>query len=558
MKRPRCTFCKTRMKGHKKPRCVQTTSIDYGNGSVYYGPTYNGLPSGVGTFRRANGRVYDGHFFDGKRHGHGVEIGEDGYSYIGEWRSGIYHGKGRLKRHDNIYDGQFRNGTFHGKGIFVEGLNKYDGLWAKGLRHGHGHDESELGTYTGQFRCGFRHGKGTFVAIKGELYTGMWKRGTRCGNGTSTSSEYTYNGEWYRNLRQGYGHCISVITGEYSGSWHRDMRHGSGINVHLNKTVYDGEWNRGKYNGQGTIKYADGSQYTGGWLDNEYHGKGRLWDGQRNFTGTWHNGNREGLFVEECPDNTWTGMYCNDVRHGTFVLTGCPVGRLYIWGQLTVFPNLKKARDTVQRLLQSDDVSAAVNVCQFVGKIASWGFIYKHDVEGVLLHFLSPGKMLIHFKKYAWKLFQQGRFVFLEKMIDTVQTAGRQGVLFDCISSSFVANPWMVRGQSYSDSTKQKLLKGLHLGECGRCPPKDPFTRETLTENSGSYLSKDKKLARSVYKQFIEQLNSKPTVREIARSFDMDDFEEMLKNAQEANDRDTIRKLLKDRNEFVQRVKDNN
>ena len=556
MKRPRCTCCKIRMKGHKKQRCASQTVIEYEDGSVYTGPTYDGVPSGHGRLESASGRFYKGDFFEGKRHGSGVEFGDDGHSYDGEWRSGVYHGHGHLKMAcGKMYDGQFAHGVFHGLGIFVEGKHEYNGQWSRGSRHGKGCEMSEIGQYTGHFRHGFRHGRGHLISVKGDLYIGMWKRGDRCGIGMSTSDEYTYNGEWSRNMRHGHGHCISPLSGEYAGNWHRDMRHGSGINVHTNQTVYDGEGNRGKYNGRGTIKYTDGSRYTGQWLDNDYHGKGELWDGHTTFTGTWKSGNREGLFVDKSSGHTWTGMYCNDVRHGTFVSPSPFDNRLYIWGQNMVFPTVKMARDTVQNFLRSDDVSAAVNVCEFVRRVVSWTFVYKHDVCGVLLRFLPPEEMLSRFKKRAWKLFQQGRFEFLEKMMDTIEITNRQGLLFDCMSNSFVANPWMVRDQSYSDSTKQKLLKGLHLGECGRCPPKDPFTRETLTELSGSYLCDDKKLARSVYKQFIEEMDSKPTVREIAHSFDMDDFEEMLQNAREVNDRDTIRRLLIERNIFIQNVK---
>ena len=94
MKRPRCTCCKIRMKGHKKQRCASQTVIEYEDGSVYTGPTYDGVPSGHGRLESASGRFYKGDFFEGKRHGSGVEFGDDGHSYDGEWRSGVYHGHG--------------------------------------------------------------------------------------------------------------------------------------------------------------------------------------------------------------------------------------------------------------------------------------------------------------------------------------------------------------------------------------------------------------------------------------------------------------------------------
>jgi hypothetical protein len=35
--------------------------------------------------------------------------------------------------------------------------------------------------------------------------------------------------------------------------------------------------------------------------------------------------------------------------------------------------------------------------------------------------------------------------------------------LFDALSKDFVANPWIVHTQSYSEETKNKLLEGLHF-----------------------------------------------------------------------------------------------
>lgn len=547
MKRPRCTTCRLRMKGHKKQRCQKSSTVEYEDGSVYSGSTYNGRPSGVGTFQNTTGLVYNGHFVDGKRHGAGVEVGDKNYSYDGHWQSGMYHGKGRLvQANGHTYEGNFRNGRYHGRGSWVTPLQEYDGQWCNGTQDGQGQATSAKGTYTGLFRFGYRHGQGSSTTVDGVLYIGMWKRGNKCGHGISTSAEYTYTGEWSRNRRHGYGRCISPLHGVYVGHWYRDKRHGTGSNVYLNKTVYDGEWEAGEYNGRGTIQYADGSHYTGRWLDNDYHGDGQLTEGAITFTGCWKHGHRTGTFVEETAGQRWTGTYCNDVRHGSF--TSATGKRLYLWGQLTVFPSVKKATRAVRNLLRSKDISAAVEVCRYVNNLVDWPFVYKHDTNGMLLSFVLEEELTIgRFQKYAWKLFQQQRFLFLEKMIDAIELDCSQGVLFDCISSSFVANPWMVRKQSYSESTKEKLLKGLHVGECGRCPPQDPFTRELLTESSGSYLFEDVNLAKTVYQQFIADMDSKPTVREIAQSFDMDELEEMLKNAQETNDRATIRRLLKER-----------
>ena len=50
----------------------------------------------------------------------------------------------------------------------------------------------------------------------------------------------------------------------------------------------------------------------------------------------------------------------------------------------------------------------------------------------------------------------------------------------------------------------------------------------------------------------MAEIGTKPCIREIARSFDLQDFEELLKNAREANDRDTIKRIMKERNEYIQ------
>jgi uncharacterized protein YjgD (DUF1641 family) len=104
---------------------------------------------------------------------------------------------------------------------------------------------------------------------------------------------------------------------------------------------------------------------------------------------------------------------------------------------------------------------------------------------------------------------------------------------------------------SFSESGIRDINPGNMLEVIGSCILQ-------IYEKKGEKVYDTKDQTQKELVEFIEQLNSKPTVREIARSFDMDDFEEMLKNAQEANDRDTIRRLLKERNEFVHNVNDNN
>ena len=49
----------------------------------------------------------------------------------------------------------------------------------------------------------------------------------------------------------------------------------------------------------------------------------------------------------------------------------------------------------------------------------------------------------------------------------------------------------------------------------------------------------------------MKAIGKQPAVRQLARSFDLQDFEELLKNARETNDRDTIKRIMKERNDYI-------
>jgi len=176
----------------------------------------------------------------------------------------------------------------------------------------------------------------------------------------------------------------------------------------------------------------------------------------------------------------------------------------------------------------------------------------------VLLHLMGQSTVEKKLKKHAYELFKQKRYVFIQRLFalcsEEAKTNVSNGVevLFDKMTHEFVANPWVVRGQGYSKETRKKLLAGLHLGEFGRCPPRDPFTRKALTESSGEYLSNGRE-AKSVYKQFSKSMTAEKPIVELAFEYDMQDFEVQLKNAREVGDRHTITRLMKERNEFIQR-----
>ena len=541
------------MKGHKKQHCSKSVDLVLSDGSHYFGATYNDQPSGHGTWTSPTGTTYMGYFDDGKRQGYGVERRDDGSSYDGYWHSGLYQGCGKLVLSSGTtYHGTFRLGVYHGTGFLInpDGTT-YKGQWKQGRMHGLGKYTSELESYVGRFESNLRHGAGTVNTKGGEMYSGTWRHNARHGQGVSTTGEEIYNGNWVRGRRSGHGHCVSTRTGDYEGEWYRNQRHGRGTNRYKDGSSYKGDWKQGQRHGFGVFTHADG-YYKGFWDDNGYHGKGEWHCGTTLYNGHWEHGQRQGLFellVRGTPkDEHLQGPYCNDVRHGTFTSDIHP-DTFWLWGEQVEFESPTQARKILRNLVVAKDLLGAIAVAEHTN-VVTWRLVYKHDTEGGLLRFLDRETLETQFAKYAWKLFLDNRYVFLETMVEELKLEAFDSVLFDSILQTFVANPWLRRNQGYSEQTKKKLLAGLHLGEFGRCPPKDPFTREPLTETSGTYLDQDIKMAKRVYADFIQTMETKPTVREIAHSFDMEDFELLLKNAQEAQDRDTIRSLMQERKEF--------
>ena len=61
------------------------------------------------------------------------------------------------------------------------------------------------------------------------------------------------------------------------------------------------------------------------------------------------------------------------------------------------------------------------------------------------------------------------------------------------------------------------------------------------------------KKAKRVYEDLINSISKMSDVKELAFHFDLQDFETSLKNARESKDRNTITRLMKERNTFIQR-----
>lgn len=557
MKRRRCTTCKHTMKGHKKSKCVKDTRL-YFQGAVYTGHVYDNKPSGQGTLESPI-MTYKGEFVDGQRHGFGIETHKNGQKYIGHWSKDKYEGKGSLTLEDqSVREGTFANGKLHGHGSVKTPTFSYVGQFKNGVYHGLGTLQTEHGTYNGNFFYGSQDGHGSYTWANGDLFTGHWRRGYRCGRGIMSTQIETYTGQWLHDVKHGHGRMTSSLTGVYEGQWKGDRRHNQGVQTYLDGTTYSGGWSKGQKTGFGIQKWPDGDFYRGFWLKDEYNGRGTLNYNHCIYTGDWNRGQRFGVFTETYEDGlTLCGPWVNDVRHGVFTDQN-GTKSMYIWGTSQEFRHLYSAKAAAVRALDNKECDTARIICEFYPNALSWAFLFEHDTNGHLLSLVATERIHAWVKKHLWTLFRRKRYRFIEKLVSLCDSQDMEYMpshtpeLFDTLSHDFVANPWIVHQVSYSESTKQKLLEGLHLGELGRCPPKDPFTRLPLTESSGAYLdTKQVCVARKIYRTFMNSYGKAPCLQDMAYSFDLEDFQESIQNAREAQDITTLRRLMKERDAFI-------
>lgn len=555
MKRPRCKTCRHTMKGHKRQKCRAEETLQLSDGSIYTGNVYDGKPSGHGRLVSSSVNVYVGEFLHGKRHGKGRQQSPGGEVYDGEWANGTYHGYGTLRTPDFTYQGTFYHGKYHGYGE-MRGAQTYVGEYSHGTKHGQGTLTTETYTYVGNFYYNLKHGKGIETTLSGSVYSGSWRSGNRHGMGVQSDGIETYTGKWANNKRHGHGKWVSKYVGTYEGHWKRDQRHKQGTHTYIDGSVYTGGWCHGKRTGHGVMNYSDGAVYRGFWLSDEMNGRGTFTEPSgRIFKGSWASGDREGMFVEIFEDKVVSqGHWLCDVRHGAFKEDG--KRRLYLWGTLSAYKNQKEARKAVKKMIAQRDTLTAEEVLRFYPKLCSWSLLFKHDVGGHMVHMLTQKNIEQKFRRHAYALFTQGRYAMIERLFrlctETMQAQISEDVdiVFDAMTKEFVANPWVVNNVGYSETTKNKLLTGLHLGEFGRCPPRNPYTRQILTPASGKYLS-ELDNAKTVYRTMCT--SRVKSVAQIAFEYDMQDFHHLLKNAREANDRETITRLMKERNDFIQR-----
>ena len=559
MKRRRCTTCKHTMKGHRKKHCTGIKVLFLESGHKYVGCVYNDKPSGLGILEDEHS-TYEGLFLNGKKHGYGTETFASGRCYIGQWSADLFHGNGVLHMDNgSTYKGDFNLGTYHGYGELLRPEESFVGYWHHGTYHGHGTHTTTNGTFEGQFYFNARCGHGIFTDHQGNKYNGSWHQGRREGHGVYTTADSIYTGLWKHNVQSGHGVLVSKNLGEYVGNFKRGKRHQYGIQTKNDGTVYKGGWSKGKQTGHGTLTWPDGSSYCGFWLRDKYNGRGILRTAdQGSFRGEWEFGQREGEFTENKPNGSVSiGPWTNDVRHGTFLEDGRD-RYLYIWGSKVQFKSLAHAKKACKNMSKVLDYEGVKVILQHFPTLCTWKFFFKFDQNGTNLDIMDKNSIIDILQKYSYKLFKAKRYLFLENLFRLCPEEALEVVhdeaeeLFDVLSNEFVPNPWIVRDQSYSRETKKKLLDGLFLGELGRCPPKDPFTRLPLNEKSGKHLTSQPKRAKEIYNRFMNAIGSSQNIRDIARSFDVQDFEELLKNAREDNDRDTIKRIMKERKDYIE------
>jgi len=537
------------MKGHKKTLCQRDQTL-YLEG-IYTGSTYNGIPSGKGWLRYDKEDKYKGEWLNGKREGYGIQYKRGGYTYKGRWQCNKHHGHGELSTVDFTYTGLFRRGKYHGNGyLFMSTTHYYNGNWSRGLKHAFGIYVTALGKYEGEFSYNLKHGTGIFTDTANNTYNGQWRSGVRHGKGMHRTLDETYTGAWANDYKHGHGRLISIYTGVYVGCWKRGKRHNQGKQIHLNGSVYNGGWSHGFKTGHGTMDFDNGSTYVGFWLKDEFNGRGVLTENGITYTGKWNTGEREGLIEETDGDYVKIGKWVCDLRHGSFTTTKGEKTRhdLYLWGYKTDFTE-KTATQAVQKMLSKRDYLSAEEVLRFYPSIVKWKLFKKWDQNGTLLCFLDNNTIRKKFQKHAYDLFKHKRYLFIESLFALSEFCQIPSVLFDCITHNFVANPWRVGSHSYSEQTRNKLLEGLHLGEMGRCPPKDPFTRQEITASSGTWLDETPKQAKSIYRDFVLHIANPEEELSLVQ---MQYFEDSIRNAMQCDDRETIQRLIKERDEFIQ------
>lgn len=566
MKRPRCTTCRHTMKGHKRSKCNVSTTLLLSDGSIYMGATHEDIPFGQGKQQMVNGNVYKGDFINGLRQGEGI-LTTKKFIYNGEWKNNVFHGNGKISyTSGESYEGSFEKGFKNGVGCFIQTpAYWYRGNWSNNSRHGRGIEKSKDGLYNGDMQYDKKHGQGSIIYNDGSTYEGNWSNNARQGVGLLKTLHFYYNGNWLNDKFHGSGKLVCEKTGMYTGRWKHGLRHKKGCQIYPTAEVYSGSWSKNKRCGQGSLKMTNGDLYKGSWVNDMKNGLGTLETASCYYKGEWLDNQKEGSGSITLNNATLEGFWVQNKRHGIFKPGGGPgknnkkEKQLWIRDEQLVLKNIKTARQQIVKLLKLQDYEAAKWATSFFPKVATWKFILKYDSGGVLVYLQDKTSICTFLKDKCWSLFKKKRFELIKACVCQLPDAilmvamehDKAKILFDSLTDEFEPNPWIVSQVSYSKNTRDKLLKGLHLGDFGRCNPIDPFTRQKLTPSSGKFLSGNLKNAKCVWDSFKECLTKRVPVRRLAYEFNISDYEELLNNARETNDTDTLRTIMIERDDYI-------
>ena len=566
MKRRRCTTCKHTMKGHKRSKCSLSISLFLSDGSKYVGSAHNKIPYGSGKQTMPNGDCYQGEFINGVRQGKGI-LTTKRFVYDGEWFNNRFNGYGKISyRSGESYEGDFKDGQRHGIGCFIKTpVDWYKGDWAHNIRCGNGVKSTSLGIYKGRFQNDKQHGKGVMVYTNGHSYDGFWSKDVRCGFGIFKTLAFSYEGHWSNDQYHGSGTLKCVQTGMYEGMWKYGLRHRKGRQIYLNKDVYDGKWCKNLRCGYGTYKHANGDLYKGTWVNDMKNGHGSFETSSYLYTGEWLDNQKEGKGTVVENNYTLSGTWVKNKRHGIFEKCGKKSQKLekqlWVEGNHIRIQHKKDVHNYVVRWLKQQKYEAAKWAASFFPSVLTWTFIIKPDTFGNLVSLKDKTTICSFLKNKVWSLFKKEKYDLIKACVnqlpeETLAIAmehDKVKILFDSLTDEFEPNPWIVSQASYSKQTREKLLKGLHYGEFGRCNPIDPFTRQKITASSGVFLAENLKYAKKIWNLFKKCLSTHVEIRRLEYEFNMNDYEELLNNARETNDTNTMRIIMKERDDYITR-----
>ncbi len=184
---------------------VEDDYIKYSDGSVYQGPTKNGVPHGEGKLHYASGAKYDGGFSYGKFSGFGQMDYADGSVYMGWWSNGKRHGIGQYcsSNADRIFYGLYKDGERCGMGaeyrdngwrygnwdgnycygsdeytlhnhpnMLIKGSMKRTGTCSVTILHMNGGGDNSM--YVGEMWCRTYNGIGTYYSWDGYKIKCRW------------------------------------------------------------------------------------------------------------------------------------------------------------------------------------------------------------------------------------------------------------------------------------------------------------------------------------------------------------------------------------------------